>query len=226
MNSIQYEELCRYFLAQKVGVDIEQILSVRIPNPKRKDLPQYHHQIDLYWETNNDLCQYLNIANAKWRGSGKVEQCDVLLLQQVKMEVDAHKAMMITSSEFTSGAEAVAKDKGIALHIVKPTFDVTILPAKDRFLIQEKIQEVDSSIADQTVYEHVTIYKAFELSETKPFDICTVQNIGSSTKIATNYDTKIAGGVSNKGGSGVTTQHGTYSGGSFTKGGSGGFRTK
>lgn len=226
MNSIQYEELCRYFLAQKVGVDIEQILSVRIPNSKRKDFPQYHHQIDLYWEIKNDLCQYLNIANAKWRGSDKVEQGDVLLLQQIKLKVAAHKAMMITSSEFTSGAEAVAKDEGIALHIVKPTFDATILPAKDRSLIQAKIQEVDSSIADQTVYEHVTIHKAFELFETKPSASCTVQNIETSTKIATNYDTKIVGGASNKGSSGVITQHGTSSRGSFTKGGSGGFRTK
>lgn len=226
MNSIQYEELCRYFLAQKVGVDIEQILSVRIPNPKRKDLPQYHHQIDLYWETNNDLCQYLNIANAKWRGSAKVEQSEVLLLQQVKMDVDAHKAMMITSSEFTSGAEAVAKDKGIALHIVKPTFDTTILSVDDRFLIQEKIQEVNSSITNQTVYEHVTRNKAFELSETKPSASFTAQNKTTSTKIATNYDTKIVGGISNNGGSGVITQHGTSSRGSFTKDGDSNFRTK
>lgn len=225
MNSIQYEELCRYFLAQKYGMDIEQIQSVRIPNPKRKDLPQYHHQIDLYWETNDELCQNRYIANAKWRGSGKIEQRDVLLLQQVKMELDVHKAMMITSSEFTSGAEAVAKDKGIALHIVKPTFDVAILPAKDRSLIQANIQEVDSSMADQTVYEHITINKAFESSETKPAVSYTVQSIETSTKIATNYNTKIAGGTSNKGGSQITTQHGTYSGGSFTKG-SGGFRTK
>lgn len=84
INSIQYEELCRYFISQKTGLPIKDILSVRIPNPKRKDLPQYSHQIDLYWETSNAIGSYLNIANAKWRSSEKVKQNDVLLIQQVK----------------------------------------------------------------------------------------------------------------------------------------------
>jgi hypothetical protein len=81
MNSKQYEELCRFFLADKLGINIEGISSVLIPNPKRPNLPEYHHQIDLYWEIGNDVATYLNIANAKWRGSDKVDQPDVLLLQ-------------------------------------------------------------------------------------------------------------------------------------------------
>ena len=120
MNSIQYEELCRFFLADKLGISIEKIQSVRIPNPKRPDLPGYNHQIDLYWEDGNELTQYLNIANAKWRSSSKVDQSEVLLLQQVKDDLAAHKAMMITNIGFTEGAKAVAKNKEIALHIVSP----------------------------------------------------------------------------------------------------------
>jgi len=224
MNSMQYEELCRYFLTQKAGVDYDQIYSERIPNPKRKDFPQYYHQIDLYWETNDDLCQYLHIANAKWRGSDKVDQGDVLLLQQVKQKVAAHKAMMITNSEFTSGAEAVAKDEGIALHIVKPVFEVSLLPVKDRSLIKAKIQEIAS--VNQTVYQHIIIHKAFDFSVTKPSAATTSQIHPTSTKIVTNYSTKIVGGTSHKGGAGVNTGQGTSNSGSFNKGGHGGFRTK
>lgn len=226
MNSIQYEELCRYFIAQKVVLDIGQISSVRILNPKRENLPQYQHQIDFYWETISDLCQYLHIANAKWRGSDKVDQGDVLLLQQVKLEVAAHKAMMITNSGFTQGAVAVAKDKGISLHIVIPAFDVSVLPTKNRLLIQAKIKELSASIENQIVYNHFTIHKNFELFEIKPSASGTMQNIGDSIKIFTNYNTKIVGGESNKGISGVTTKDGTSNRGSFTKGGSSGFRTK
>jgi len=102
MNSRQFEELCRVFLADKVALSVADILSGDIPNPKRPGLPEYKHQIDLYWETGNEIALYLNIANAKWRGSQKVDQSDVLLLQQVKQKVGAHKAVMITNSEYTA----------------------------------------------------------------------------------------------------------------------------
>jgi hypothetical protein len=94
MKSQQYEELCRHFLAEKLGVSVDHINSVRIPNPARPGLPAYQHQIDLYWETESDLVKYLHIANAKWRGNAKVDQPEILLLQQVKQDVAAHKALM------------------------------------------------------------------------------------------------------------------------------------
>jgi hypothetical protein len=101
MNSKQYEELCRYFLADKLGVDVNTIQSVEIENPRRPGLPKYKHQIDLYWETGDEVSLYLNITNAKWRGSDKVDQPEVMLLQQVKQSVGAHKAVMIANSGFT-----------------------------------------------------------------------------------------------------------------------------
>jgi hypothetical protein len=67
-------------------------------------LPQYSHQIDLYWETGDDVCSYLNIANAKWRGTAKVGQGDVLLLQHVKQKVSAHKAFDLTEPTSPAGA--------------------------------------------------------------------------------------------------------------------------
>lgn len=65
MNSQQYEELCRYFLANKLGMSSDGIKSVNIPNPTRPGFPNYKHQIHLHWETESNLVLYLNIANAK-----------------------------------------------------------------------------------------------------------------------------------------------------------------
>ena len=218
MNNVQYEELCRHFLAEKTGLWIEMVTSVRIPNPKRGDLPQYSHQIDLYWETGDDVCLYLNIANAKWRGSAKVIQGDVLLLQQVKQEVSAHKAVMITNAGFTSGAIAAAEDKGIALHVVQPAVDASLLDAADRALIQLKIQELASSGA-HPMFRHSLVHKAFDLAEPASPHSATrpASPLSYSTAVVPGVANRAVGGYSNKGGSGT---------GPVTKGGAGGFRTK
>ena len=153
MKSKQYEELCRYFIAKKACVAPEQVKSVTIPNPKRADLPAYRHQIDLYWESGDEIALYLNIANAKWRGSDKVDQPDVMLLQQVRQKVSAHKAFMITNVGFTAGAVAAAKDEGIALHVVAPTFSVSELPTGDRAAIQARLQAIASD-SNQPIFSH------------------------------------------------------------------------
>ncbi len=103
MRSEQYEELCRFFLSQKFGVPVDEIKSGSIPNARRLDQPEFQHQIDLHWETGTDLTLYFHIANAKWRSTDKVDQPEVLLLKQVKQDVGAHKAVMITSTGFTAG---------------------------------------------------------------------------------------------------------------------------
>ncbi|HKI16947.1 MAG TPA: restriction endonuclease [Isosphaeraceae bacterium] len=162
MTSKQYEELCRFFLADQLGVAVEGIASVLIPNATRPNLPSYKHQIDLYWETGDALCHYLNIANARWRGSSKVDQPDVLLLEQVKNDLNAHKAVMITSSGFTSGAEAVAQHKGIALHIVRPDFDFSGLPLQDATAIQQQLTTIAAS-SPQSIYSNEVVHRAFDL---------------------------------------------------------------
>lgn len=227
MNSVQYEELCRYFLSQKVGLPVDRIVSERIANPKRGDLPQYHHQIDLRWETEDNVSRYVNIANAKWRGTAKVDQREVLLLQQVKQEVSAHKAVMIANTEFTSGAEAAAKDKGIGLHIVQPSFDTSALDSKDRARIQSRIQELASS-RPQPVFQHMVVHKAFDLAESVSPVPASRQAVppSYSTKVVTGYANKAVGGYSHKGGSLSGGQVGGSGGGPVTKGGVGGLRTK
>jgi hypothetical protein len=136
MTSEQYEELCRWFIAQKSGLHVDAIRSISIPNPKRPGLPEYKHQIDLYWESGDEIALYLNVANAKWRSSAKVEQGEVMLLQQVRQKTGAHKAFMLTNVGFTSGAIAAARDDGIALHIVEPRLDASRFPQTDRAAMQ------------------------------------------------------------------------------------------
>lgn len=146
MTSEQYEELCRRFIAEKTGKLVDEIKSVLIANPRRPGLPEYRHQIDLYWETGDDIALYLNIANAKWRASAKVEQGEVLLLQQVRQKVGAHKAFMLTNVGFTAGAIAAARDDGIALHTVGPALDFAALPRSDRQAIRASL----NAMATQT----------------------------------------------------------------------------
>lgn len=222
MNSQQYEELCRYFLSDKLGISTDQIESVHISNPKRLDLPEYKHQIDLYWEIETELSLYLHIANAKWRSSAKVDQPEVLLLQKVKEKVASHKAFMLTNQGYTSGAVAAAKDEGIALHIVKPNFDIANLPINDRVAIQESFLDISSS-SHEPVYMHEVVHRAFDFYEiqsvserpgTHPL------NQGYQTRVLTGHTNRVVSGDSNRainpgrGNTGVETR----GGGPFTKG--------
>lgn len=223
MNSKQYEELSRFFLSIKLQIDINKILSIHMPNPSLPNLPDYKHQIDLYWETGDELTKYLNIANVKWRSTEKVEQGEVLLLQQVKQSVKAHKAMMITNIGFTSGAIAVAKHEGISLHIVKPDFDFHKLSKNNSNQILSEIQNYAKD-NNESVFIHESVHKAFEFQEMKPQVIIKpVHN--PSTKIMRNVSTKVGGsGSTNKGlGSNSNTSRGSFGGttksGGFSKGG-------
>lgn len=172
MNSQQYEELCRFVIADRLKIDINQIKSASIPSPTLPDSPGISNQIDLYWETNNDLARYLTIANAKWRATAKVEQGEVLLLQQVKQEVNAHKAMMITSTEFTAGARAVAEAKGIALLIVRPDFDYQGFPVQDRTAMQTHLhhqpQHNSTTYAAKPMYTYEIVYRGLDLPLLSP----------------------------------------------------------
>jgi hypothetical protein len=145
VDSDQYEELCRLFIAEQFGLSADDVRSVTIPNPRRPDLPSYAHQIDLYWETGSDVALYLNVANAKWRGSDKVDQPDVMLLAKVREKIAAHKGFMITSVGFTAGAVAVAKDEGIALHVLTPAVDMASLPSGNRKAIRDSLESLANS---------------------------------------------------------------------------------
>lgn len=163
MTSEQYEELCRRFIADKTGKSVDEIRSIHIPNPKRPGLPEYKHQIDLYWETGDEIALYLNIANAKWRTSAKVEQGEVLLLQQVRQKTGAHKAFMLTNIGFTAGALAAAHDDGIALHTISPALDVAALPMNDREAIQASLASVEDQ-AESSLFKHRVVNRGLDFT--------------------------------------------------------------
>src|SRR5260370_42363647 len=80
MTSRQYEELCRFFLADLFQIGIHQVLSMEMMNPARPNFPSYRHQIDLYWDIETEAARYLHIANAKFRAPPLlIDQRDVLL---------------------------------------------------------------------------------------------------------------------------------------------------
>lgn len=215
MNSQQYEEFCRYFLAEKLSTDVNQIKSARIPTPKRLDSPEYKHQIDLYWEIKTELGVYLNIANAKWRSKSKVNQPDLLLLQQVKEKVAAHKALMLTNQGYTKGAIAVAKNEGIALHIVRPNFETENLPTTDRDVIQDNLLGISVSY-NKSIFTHEVVHRAFDFSE---LSSSSFPGKRYQTQISSGYTTRVDSGYSQRtvtsdgGKSGRTTR----GGGSVTK---------
>lgn len=162
MNSIQYEELCRLFLAQQLGIDIEQVKTGDLPSPTLRGKPDLEHQIDLYWETTDAVASYFNIANAKWRTKDKVDQPDVMLLQAVKAELKAHKCVMLTNTDFTDGARSMAENNGIALHIMRPDFNYNSLESRDRAIIQSNLRNLSSG-GQICLYQHQVIYKAFDI---------------------------------------------------------------
>jgi hypothetical protein len=147
MVSLHYEELCRYAIADQLKIPVESIQTLLLANPNHvgpsrfRKLYSYRHQIDLYWETGAALAPYLNIADCKWRSAFKVEQGDILKLQQVKSKVGAHKAMLISNAEFSSGALCAAEDEQIALLIVRPLLKDGRWPgSRDRTKVQGFLQ--------------------------------------------------------------------------------------
>ena len=124
----------------------------------------YRHQIDLYWETVDNIARYVNIANAKWRTREKVKQADVLLLQQVRLRVGAHKAVMITNTDFTPGALMAAMDEGISLFIVGPDFNTKKMP-ESRELARAHIQKLSKRCLP---YKETMMWKGVGGAPSKP----------------------------------------------------------
>lgn len=235
MNSKQYEELCRFFLADKLGISCDGIQSAEIPNPRRPGLPEYKHQIDLYWETGDEVALYLNIANAKWRSKDKVDQPEVLLLEQVRQKVGAHKAVMLTNVGFTAGAKAAAQDTGIALHIVQPNFDYKSLPQQKIVVIQTRLQQLAAN-TEKPIYLHNVVYKAFDLAtvQSKPLASAIERPTQAkaaeySTKVVQGHSTRIMRDISHRGSTGrggVGSLRKQGGGGSKGSGGSRSIRKK
>lgn len=135
----QFEALCRVFIADKLKVDDEQIQEGRLPGQQRPSSAILVHQIDFYWVESSPVAEYFNIGNAKWR-TGKVKLGEVMLLQQVRQELSANKAVLITNTGFQRGVEAYAKDKRIALYVLRPQFEWSGFSNKKPGLIVQQLR--------------------------------------------------------------------------------------
>ncbi len=146
MHYIQYEELCRLYIANIFEISIEEVKSVRIPSPTHPNLVEYKNQIDLYWILESKFYQYVNIADVKWRKeSDTVPIGRARELQFVRNEINnANKAILIANTGFDDGVKGVADKYGMGLHIVRPDFDLAIFEPdlKDRKIIQNQLQEL------------------------------------------------------------------------------------
>jgi hypothetical protein len=159
MTAVQYEELCRFFVADLENVPLEDIQSIELLNPQRLGAPEYVHQIDLYWETVTPLSRYVNIAYAKWRRpADRVDKEQVLLLQVIRAKVGAHKAIMLTNTGFTRGAIAAAVDDGIGLHIVEPRLAAAVADG-DRPTIRASLREQARRSRSRPIYLHQVVFK-------------------------------------------------------------------
>lgn len=235
MESKQYEELCRLFLATELEIDLSSIFSADVPCASLPDKPEYKTQIDLYWYTETRLHQYFNIANAKWRSSDKVDQGEVQLLFQVAQDVRAQKAVMITNIGFTEGALAVADNKGIALHVVRPDFDCANLHPKNADLIRSQLLELCSAQA-KPLYTFDVVHRGFDLtpqdtpeqSSAEPAPVTGPVGGGVQNRVVTAYENRayLPPGNASVGGGGGINRSGSPGGYSTRQGGGGGFRKK
>ena len=164
MHYIQYEELCRLYIANIFEISIEEVTSVRILSPTHPDSVKYKNQIDLYWKLENEFYQFINIADAKWRKeSDNVQKGEAEKLQFFKNDINnVNKAILITNTGFDDGVLGIADKYGIGLHIVRPDFDRAIFEPdlKDRKIIQNQLQElVDNG---KPVYDCTIVRRALD----------------------------------------------------------------
>jgi hypothetical protein len=168
MTSKQYEELCRFFLASQLGLGVDQILSLELESPVRPGMPEYAHQIDLYWEIEDDVSKIISIANAKWRQPAKfLDLQDVLLLQKVRELAKAHKAVLITNTGFTEGAQAAAHNEEIGLHIIRPLFRCDRLHHDDPIILRSQLRDLARLSGARPLYLHEIVHKGAGLGRTQ-----------------------------------------------------------
>ena len=141
MNGVQFEELCRFFVSERLGIPVAKVRWMRVPAAVRPGEPEDTYQVDLRWEAETPMGKYLTIAEAKWRMGHKVDRDDVLLLEQFRVGSGAHKAILLSNAEFTSGAVETARRLGIAVHQLAPSFSAEAMPQKDRPEIQRWLRE-------------------------------------------------------------------------------------
>src|SRR5262249_18785324 len=143
----QYRELCRLGVAEHFGIPLDAVQTRRIPAPVRRGQERYDLAIDLVWVTETPLARYIHIGGTFFRRNGSpVELANVLLLQQCKDRIGAHKVVLFTDAGFSAKARAAAQGEGVSLFIVRPLFDPAIVRSWRASLFQQKLQELAATV--------------------------------------------------------------------------------
>lgn len=232
MNPALYEQLCRRYVSENYNVPLAQIESRTIPNARRPGLPEFGHQIDLRWVRADEFSGVVYIAEVKWRGSAKIDKPKISALAKTCQDVGAHKAVLITSVGFTSGAEAAAKHEGISLHVVHPNFDYGAIPKGTPEELQSALS--DAARPGEELYTYQVVHRAAQpTSRSAPEGpkvrpapkIVTREARGYPTRQATNLTTRSGPGPGathrSLGGSPASSPARTSGGGPITRGGGG-----
>ena len=147
MTQWQYRELCRLGVAEHFGLKLQDVQTRRIPSPTRRGRVPYALSIDLVWVTENPIARYLHIAATFYHKEKMVvEMPNVLLLQQCKEQIGAHKVLLISNRPFTAAALAAAEAEGINLFVLRALFDPEIVGAWPPESFHERLQELSKRI--------------------------------------------------------------------------------
>jgi hypothetical protein len=128
VKGIEYEQLVRAVLSEKLGLPPNELRSTRAPGAVLPNAGSVQHQIDLFYVQETELAKYVTIVECKYRESRPVDQELVQNLAFVRNSMSAHKAIMVTNKGYTAGATAVAESQQIALLVVEPRLAVSSLP--------------------------------------------------------------------------------------------------
>ena len=138
MTHMQYRELCRLFIVQRLHLEASLVRTLRLPVARRGGLPALRQEVDLYWESEDRLARFRNIASLAWRERAKVNETEVLLLGRARERVGAHKALFFANTGFTRRALRVADDEGIGLVLLQTRIRWRSLrETKPRLLFEE-----------------------------------------------------------------------------------------
>jgi hypothetical protein len=129
MNGSLYEQFVRSILAKRLKISPDDLRSAREPGAVLPGGASVMHQIDLIYTERGPVADYITVIECKYRTTAPVDQEEISKLAYVKGNLRASKAILVTNTEFTKGALALAESERIALLIVRPGLDGSELEA-------------------------------------------------------------------------------------------------
>lgn len=161
MTGRQYEQFVRAVILKQLAIPPEALRSSREPGVTLPGAPGVMHQIDLLYVEETEFAKYVTLIECKYRSAAPVDQEEIAKLAFVKQSARASKAILVTNTEFTSGAKALAEAEQIALLVVRPSLSASELAELETDTtadaILSSVEEILSSRGDS--YEMTVVCK-------------------------------------------------------------------